>query len=135
MIYLLDTNAWALHLNQRDSSVGEKMASVGATAIRLCSIVKAELLFGAHKSARRDANLALLRSLFARFPSLSFNDAAAEHYARIRADLARAGTPIGPNDLFIAAIALAENVTLVTHNVREFSRVPNLMLEDWEIVL
>jgi tRNA(fMet)-specific endonuclease VapC len=61
-----------------------------------------------------------------------FDDAAAEHYVRIRADLAAKGRPIGPNDLMIAAIALANRFTLVTHNTREFGRVAGLIVEDWE---
>ncbi len=62
----------------------------------------------------------------------AFAGAAAEAYGRLRAELARRGTPIGPNDLMIAAIALAQDLTLVTHNTAEFSRVPGLRLEDWE---
>jgi tRNA(fMet)-specific endonuclease VapC len=65
------------------------------------------------------------------FHSYAFNDSAAERYGRIRTDLAMQGTPIGPNDLMIAAIALANNLTLVTHNTREFARVDGLPLEDW----
>lgn len=64
--------------------------------------------------------------------SLPFDDAAAERYAGLRAGLEKVGTPIGPNDMLIAAIALANDVTVVTHNVREFSRVPGLRVEDWE---
>ena len=131
--YLLDTNAWAAYLNRSDSSVAKKVAQIGASDIRLCSIVKAELLYGAHKSARRDANLQLLARLFSGFSSVPFGDSAADHYGRIRAELAHAGTPIGPNDLLIAAIALADQLTLVTHNVREFSRVPGLSVEDWHV--
>jgi tRNA(fMet)-specific endonuclease VapC len=61
-----------------------------------------------------------------------FDDRAGEEYAKVRADLAAKGTPIGPNDLLIAAIALANGLTLVTHNTTEFSRVLGLRLEDWE---
>src|SRR5437879_1054975 len=98
MTYLLDTNAWAAYLNRSDSSVAKKVAHIGASDIRLCSIVKAELFFGAHKSTRCDANLQLLAKLFSGFSSVPFGDVAADHYGRIRAALARAGTPIGPND-------------------------------------
>ena len=63
--------------------------------------------------------------------SLPFNDRYAEEYGRIRVELAQTGTLIGPNDLLIAAIARAYNLTLVTHNVEEFSRVNGLHLEDW----
>ena len=65
--------------------------------------------------------------------SLPFDDAAAEHYAQIRANLTSTGELIGPNDLIIAAIALTHNLTLVTHNTAEFSRVKTLQLEDWEL--
>ncbi len=67
-----------------------------------------------------------------RYMTLPFDDNAAQICGEIRADLARKGTPIGPYDVQIAAIALANNLTLVTHNTREFSRVPNLLLDDWE---
>ncbi len=98
--------------------------------IAFCSVVKAELLYGAYRSARRADNLRLLAILFQQFESLPFDDVAAEHYGRVRADLAAQGTPIGPNDLMIAAIALANNLILVTHNTREFARVAGLTLED-----
>jgi tRNA(fMet)-specific endonuclease VapC len=65
--------------------------------------------------------------------SLPFDDRAAEEYGKTRAHLSSMGTLIGPNDLIIAATALAHGCTLVSHNTREFSRVPGLLLEDWEI--
>ena len=64
--------------------------------------------------------------------TLPFDDACAQHYGVVRAYLARRGTPIGPNDLLIAATALAHDLTLVTHNVDQFSRVVGLRIEDWE---
>ena len=69
---------------------------------------------------------------FPRFVSHNFDDSSAEACGRDRADLASRGTPIGPNDLLIASIALANDLTLVTHNTREFARVPGWRLEDWE---
>src|SRR5580704_157122 len=83
-------------------------------------------------AAHQAANLALIVKLRQQFVSLPFDDRAAEEYGRIRAHLAAAGTPIGPNDLMIAAIALAKQMTLVTQNTTEFSRVPGLALEDWQ---
>ena len=130
--YLLDTNAWASYLNRRDSVVARWIERIEPSAIRLCSVVKAELYYGAYKGSRRDANLALLARLFGQFVSLPFDDRAAEVYGRVRSTLEMQGTPIGPNDLMIAAIALTNNVTLVTHNVGEFERVPALKIEDWE---
>jgi tRNA(fMet)-specific endonuclease VapC len=73
------------------------------------------------------------RGFLALFESLPFNDEAAEIYAVIRADLVAKGMPIGANDYLIAAIALANDLILVTHNTREFSRIADLKLEDWEI--
>ncbi len=98
----------------------------------MCSVVVGELLFGALRSRDGAKNLAEVRTFLASFLSLPFDDRAAEEYARVRADLAAKGTPIGPNDLLIAAIALANGLTLVTHNTVEFSRVVGLTLEDWQ---
>jgi tRNA(fMet)-specific endonuclease VapC len=78
------------------------------------------------------ANLGLIANLRQRFGSLPFDDRAAEEYGKLRAHLMALGSPIGPNDLMIASIALANQLTLVTHNTTEFSRVPGLVLEDWQ---
>ena len=108
------------------------MASTQPDDVVLCSVVKAELLYGVAKSAHPDRNLAKLRRFFAPFLSLPFDDYAAEIYSQIRAQLEKSGTPIGPNDLLVAAIALANGKKLVTHSTREFGRIDGLMLEDWE---
>lgn len=76
--------------------------------------------------------LTSLRGFFSPLQSLRFDDDTAEHYGLIRADLETAGTPIGANDLLIAAIARSRDLTPVTHNVDEFSRVVGLAIEDWE---
>ena len=131
MIYLLDTNAWATYLNRSGSAVAKKVAQMGAADIRLCSIVKAELLFGAQKSGRRDSNLQLLAKLFAAFASVGFGDDAAEQYGRIRAELEKVGKPIGPNDLMIAAIVLSHDATLLSRNMVDFRKIPSLKVEDW----
>ena len=132
MTYLLDANFCIQYLNGRSENVRRRLESERPEDIVLCSVVKAELLYGAFKSARPTENLARLWPFFRRFSSLPFDDRAAETYGEIRARLERAGTLIGPNDLLIAAIALSRDVTLVTHNTREFSRVEGLRLEDWE---
>ena len=90
------------------------------------------MFFGALKSVRIKENLRLLDELFANFDSVFFDDDAARKYGEIRSDLARKGTPIGPNDLMIAAIASVHEAVLVTHNTREFARVIGLTIEDWE---
>ncbi|WP_435627984.1 type II toxin-antitoxin system VapC family toxin [Candidatus Ferrigenium straubiae] len=133
MLYLPDTNVWIHHLNNTSSIVKGRLAAHTPSQVVLCDVVKAELFYGAFKSARRDANLALLESLFPEFNSLPFDGKAARLSGEIRADLARKGTPIGPYDLQIAAIALANGCTLVSHNTREFSRIAGLKLEDWEV--
>lgn len=131
MIFLPDTNVWIAYLNPNDSPVKIRFINHPVDAIGLSTVVKAELLFGAYRSARRRENLEVLNSLFQAFPSVSFDDPAAEQYGKIRAELAAHGTPIGPNDLLIAATALAHHLILVTHNLREFGRVPALVIEDW----
>jgi tRNA(fMet)-specific endonuclease VapC len=93
---------------------------------------KAELLYGARKSGRIAHNLRLLEELFGTVASLPFDDRCAEEYGLIRQELERAGTPIGANDLLIASTARAHDAVLVTHNVREFSSVAGLRIEDWE---
>jgi len=132
MIYLLDTNACIDYLNVRDSPIARKLATIAHDQVVVCSVVKAELYHGAYKSSRRADNLALLARFFGQFDSLPFDDAAAEEYGRLRATLETQGTPIGPNDLMIAAIALANHAMLVSHNTREFSRIAGLRVEDWE---
>lgn len=100
--------------------------------IRLCCVVKAELYFGAYRSSRKRDNLALLETLFKIYASLTFDDLAAKIYGKIRAKLAATGTPIGPNDLLIASVALANNAVLITHNTGEFQRARGLKFEEWE---
>jgi tRNA(fMet)-specific endonuclease VapC len=133
-MWLLDTNAWIAYLQRNPNAVKNKIASVPESSILLCDVVKAELIYGAYKSARVDDNLGKLDILFSLVNSLPFDGNAAREFGEIRAYLARQGTPIGPYDLQIAAIAKAHDLTLVTHNTREFSRVIGLRLEDWESI-
>ena len=133
MTYLLDTNTCIRYLNGQSERVQRRLASTHPQDIVLCSIVKAELFYGVQKSAKRERNMEKLQRFSDQFVSLPFDDEAAVEYGQIRARLESLGTPIGPNDLCIAAIAVTNNVVLVTHNTREFSRVDGLELEDWEI--
>jgi tRNA(fMet)-specific endonuclease VapC len=128
---LLDTNICIHLLNRADLRVQRQFEARSPADIALCSIVKAELLYGAQRSARVDANLQRLKLFFSPLRSLVFDDHCAEHYAMIRADLAAQGSPIGPNDLMIAATARAHDAVLVTNNTGEFSRVAGLRMEDW----
>lgn len=133
MNYLLDTNACIRYLNAASEPLRKRIEAAGQGQLAVCSVVKAELLFGAVKSRKPEQTRGHQRGFVDRFVSLPFDDRAAEAYAGIRAVLEHQGTPIGANDLMIAAIALANDLTLVTHNVTEFSRVPELRIEDWEI--
>lgn len=130
-MYLLDTNACIAVLNNASRALVARLRERTPQEVLLCSIVKAELIYGAYHSARAAENLRLLQEFFAPFGSLPFDDECAAHYGRIRDELERAGTPIGPNDLVIAATALAHHLVLVTDNTREFERVVGLQLENW----
>jgi tRNA(fMet)-specific endonuclease VapC len=132
MKFLLDSNTCIRYLNQRSQTVIDRLTETDDDNIFVCSVVKAELFYGAARSHNPVKSREKQVAFFARYQSLPFDDRAADHYAVIRSFLARDGVPIGPNDLMIAAIALAHDLTLVTHNSSEFSRVPNLRTEDWE---
>lgn len=131
MSWLLDTNICIALLTQNDRKLQAAYLAHAPDQVLLCSVVKAELLFGARNSSRVDANLKRLEQFWAPLESLPFDDLAASHYGEIRAGLKRAGTPIGGNDLQIAAIARANDLTLVTRNTDEFRRVVGLRVEEW----
>jgi tRNA(fMet)-specific endonuclease VapC len=131
--WLLDTNACVDYLRSASGSkIAERLAEKSPGDIVMCSVVRAELLFGALLSSRVAENLAKVRQFLSQFVSLPFDDAAAEAYGQIRANLTGRGMTIGPNDLLIASVARSRNITLVTHNVDEFGRVAGLTIEDWE---
>lgn len=131
MTRLLDTSVCVAFLNRADKAVVARLHSTGPEHLRLCSVVKAELLYGAHRSSRVAENLARLGDFFASLESLPFDDSAADHYGALRATLAARGTPIGGNDLMIASIALATGAAVVTRDAAEFRRVPALPVEVW----
>ena len=131
MSYLLDTNACIAAINDQNSAVAQKLITVPLSDIFLCHIVKAELYYGAYKSQRQVYNLATIERFCAPFQLLVFDSEAADVYGQLRADLERKGSPIGPNDLIIAATAVRYNMILVTNNAREFGRVSRLQMEDW----
>jgi tRNA(fMet)-specific endonuclease VapC len=133
--HLLDTNSFIDHLRRGPASnVTVRLAAAPSGSVYLCSVVLAELIYWALRSSapHQATNMALVAKLRQVFVSLPFDDRAAEEYGYVRAHLAALGTPIGPNDLMIAAIARVNRMTLVTHNTAEFSRVPGLALEDWQ---
>lgn len=132
MKYLLDANTCIRILNSSSDEVLRRFTASQPADIVLCSVVKAELLYGARRSARVDFNLKRLEHFSAPLQTLAFDESCAHDYGLIRADLAAQGTPIGANDLMIAAIARAHDLILVTHNTGEFRRVVGLRIEDWE---
>jgi len=133
MLYLLDTNACIRLLNGTSIVVQRRLEANRRSDVVVCSVVKAELFYGAMRSRNPGQTFARYREFLDPFVSLPFGDESAIAYGYIRADLAAKGTLIGPNDLQIAAIALTNNLTLITHNTAEFSRVNDLQIEDWEV--
>ena len=131
MTWLLDTSVCIPLINRTDEHVVAPPLGQSPGSLRLCSVVKAELHFGAHNSARVAENLQRVETFCRAFESLPFDDAAAERYGLIRAQLRREGRPIGANDLMIASIALSGGLTLATRNMDEFARVPGLDVERW----
>lgn len=133
MKYLLDTNTCIRYINGRAPQIRERMRYIPVQDIGICSIVKAELFYGSAKSSDPIQSRLNQQEFIEQFESLPFDDRAAAIYGPIRAQLQRRGTPIGPLDLLIASIALANDLILVTHNTLEFSRIEGLKLEDWEV--
>lgn len=131
MAWLLDTNAWIYYLKSSEAPVRKRLEQVPPDEVVTCSIVRAELLLGAKKYGDPERRRAVVLKTLAPYHSAQFDDAAAESYAAIRDELEIQGNVIGPHDLLIAAICVVHGFTLVTSNVREFSRVKGLKIEDW----
>ena len=133
MAYLLDTNACIQILNSQMSPVTRRALMIPPTEIFICTVAYSELYFGAYKSQRVERNISHLEGLLHEFCDLDFDRKAAQVAGRIRAGLAAQGQTIGAYDTLIAAVAIANDLVLVTHNVREFDRVEGLSLEDWQV--
>jgi tRNA(fMet)-specific endonuclease VapC len=129
--YLLDTNICIYALSGRYPRVQQRIDRHAPGRIATSVIVYGELQFGIAKSARREDAQLRLDAFMQIVNVLPLPFEATEHYGDIRALLAKRGTPIGGNDLWIAAHARAANVTLVTNNIGEFERVPGLRLANW----
>ena len=130
-MWLLDTSICVPLINRTDERAAARLLEHSRGSVRLCSVVKAELHFGAQNSSRLSENLQRVEIFCRAFESLPFDDESARHYGIVRAQLRREGRPIGGNDLMIASIAIATSHVLVTRNVGEFSRVAGLEVEPW----
>lgn len=128
--YLVDTNILSDLVKHPQGQVFQQIATVGADNICTSIIVVCELRFGAVKSGSSRL-IQQLERIFEVLPVLPLESPVDEHYAAIRTHLEQAGTPIGANDLLIAAHALAIDATLITANTREFERVPALRSANW----
>jgi len=132
MKYLLDTNACIRYINGRSPELRAKPSSMPRRDVAVSTLTKAEMFYGSAKSQTpqrsREKQIEFLTTLI----TLPFDDMAAIAYGPLRADLERNGTPIGQYDMLIAAVALANDLILVTHNVGEFGRIIGLKIEDRE---
>jgi tRNA(fMet)-specific endonuclease VapC len=129
--YLLDTNICIYIKNHRPAEVLARFSALPSGSVAMSVITYSELAFGAENSTKSRAAQQILQQLTALIPVLPLDENTSLHYGSIRHYLQTQGTPIGNNDLWIAAHALAEKLILVTNNVAEFERVPVLQVENW----
>ncbi len=133
MKYFLDSNICIYFLKGMYPHLKEKLLSFNPEMIEIPSMTKAELLYGVEKSRRKEENLEKVNEFLMPFQIKGFNDAETAVYAIIRKKLEEDGNPIGPNDMIIASIVLANNGTLITNNIKEFSRIEGLKIENWTV--
>jgi len=131
MEYLLDTNICIYIIKKRPASVLKKIESLSLGDVAISSITLAELYYGIMKSSNPRKNQEALDKFLIPLEILDFDYAATIEYGKIRADLEKKGTPIGPLDTLIASHAKSLNLTLVNNNEKEFERIPDLKIENW----
>ena len=131
MRYMLDTNICIYAIKHKPEKVFQKLQEVEPEDVCVSSVTYAELVHGVEKSAAVEKNRLALFMLLANIEILDFDVDAADCYGKIRADLEKKRTPIGPLDMMIAGHAQSLGYTVVTNNVKEFSRVSNLKIENW----
>jgi tRNA(fMet)-specific endonuclease VapC len=129
-VILLDTSICVELLRGTSVEAARRFSAAAPDDVRIPAVVGAELLFGARKSGSEKA-LVATRAFISGVGTVAFDASCAEHYGVLRHTLQVAGTPIGPNDLLIAATALAHGAILATANTDEFARVPGLTVENW----
>jgi tRNA(fMet)-specific endonuclease VapC len=128
--YLLDTNIVIYVLKRRPKEVLD-IFNANASRMAISSVTLSELMYGAEKSLNTDKNLEAVEEFVSHLEVLPYDAKASQHYGQIKAALEKKGQIIGENDIHIAAHAISHGLILVSNNVREFKRVPNLALENW----
>lgn len=128
--YLLDTNIISELVRRPQGAVADRIARIGEKSICTSIVVACELRFGAAKSGSEKL-VNQVDLVLSAMEVLPLEEPSDEQYARVRSNLEARGTPVGPNDLLIAAHALTLDCTVVTANHREFSRIPELRVENW----
>jgi tRNA(fMet)-specific endonuclease VapC len=131
MKYFLDTNICIYYLKGIKETIKNKLLKKNPDDIKIPSIVKAEMLYGAKKSEKKEENLSKINEFLLPFEIISFSEKETVQYAKIRAELEKKRMPIGPNDIIIASIVMENEGILVTNNIDEFSRIESLGLENW----
>ena len=130
-MYMLDTNICIYIIKKRHLSVLSRFTMIQRDEICISVVTLAELQYGVEKSSSKRFNQGILDDFFSRLTLLPWNEEAARQYGRIRAFLENEGSPIGNMDLLIAAHALSQEHTLVSNNLGEFERIPDLKYENW----
>ena len=128
--YLLDTNIVIYVLKRRPTEVLE-IFNKNANRMAISSITLSELIYGTEKSQNVDKNLEAIEEFISHLDVLSYDAKASQHYGQIKAALEKKGEIIGENDIHIAAHSVSQGLILVSNNLKEFKRVPNLALENW----
>jgi tRNA(fMet)-specific endonuclease VapC len=130
---MLDTNICSYIMKRSHDAVLKRLVKIPVSEVCISVITKSELLYGVEVSPRKRQDEAALDAFLAYVEVMDFRDEAAKHYAKIRAELKARGAIIGGNDLFIAAHARSQGLTLITNNTSEFKRVRGLAIENWTI--
>ena len=131
MEFMLDTNICIYLIKKKPGKLLEKIQSLSVGEAALSSITLSELEYGVAKSTEPERNRRALEAFIAPLDVMPFDEQAAYHYGRTRAFLEKKGTPVGAMDMLIGAHALSLSLTIVTNNVREFQRIPDLRVENW----
>ena len=131
MQFMLDTDSCIALIKRKYGSILRRLTSLSAGEAGISAVTLAELRYGVAKSAQNETNRLALDEFLLPLEVADFDGPAAESYGIVRAALEKAGTPIGPLDTQIGAHALSLGATLITHNSREFRRIPGLAVEDW----